>query len=156
MNPDLVMEAMTALDNVQAKHPNLGWEGFYPIHTGKGQQREKTETNTPRLPEQVAMSIDFLRQCVATSPGRGLNAYALKHMVEDWVDLTITTDISAGYIPMGAVIIAAIHLGFPIKIEKRETYSGFHPQLPMNDSVRIGVDRHKAAELVAVKRTWYV
>lgn len=151
-----VVEAITAIDNAQAKYPSLGGQGFFPIHLGKGQLREMPQGNSPRFPEQVAMSIDFLRHCVAATPARGLRAYALKHMVEDWVDLTITTDITAGYIPMGAVIVAAIHLGFPMKVEKRETRPGFHPKLAMNDVVWIGVDKHGAAELVAEERHWYV
>ena len=156
MNPHALVEAITAIDNAQSQYPNLGWEGFYPIHIGKGQTREMSPPNTPRLPEQVAMSIDFLRHCVTTTSVRGLHAYNLKHMVEDWVDLTITRNTCEGYIPMGAVIIAAIHLGFPMKIQKRETIRGFHPMLPINDAVWIGVDKHKAAELVAAKRHWYV
>jgi hypothetical protein len=155
MNPHALVEAITAIDNAQAKYPNLSWDGFYPVYIWGG-QREQPQTNTPRLPEQVAMSIDFLRHCLKTTPGRGLHAYALKHMVEDWVDLTITENTTEGYVPMGAVIMAAIHLGFPIKIQKRETLSGFHPKLPMNDAVWIGVDKHRAAELVAEERTWYV
>ena len=156
MHPHALVEAVTAIDNAQAKYPNLGAEGFYPIHIGKGQVREKPQGNSHRFPEQVAMALDFLRHCVATTPGRGLHAYTLKHMVESWVDLTITENGTDGYISMGATIVAALHLGFPMKVEKRENRPGFHPRLPMNDAVWIGVDKRKAAALVAAMRTFYV
>ena len=152
--PQLLVEAITAIETAQKRFPNLGWEGFYPIKTWRDEAstpdwargftrdgwRQKPRSNVAEFPEQVATSIEFLRLCHATkSAFQGVNAYGLKHDIEEWGEKVGMSR----YVPAGAAIIAALHLGFPVQTQKKETLPDYHPRSLMNDVVWIGVGSTK-------------
>jgi hypothetical protein len=141
MNPQALVEAIAAIESAQDRWPSLGWEGYYPLKTRDG-LRELPQQNPYHFPEQVATAIAFLRLCIPTKSPRGsVRAYELKHWAEDWG----AANGMESYVPTGAVIIAALHLALPIRKEKKETLPHYHPSLPLNDIVWIGVSGYAAA-----------
>ena len=128
MTGDLHAEAVSAITTAEARHPNLARDGFYPRKTWKG-LLERSQASMP-TPEQVAVSIAYLR---LHAPKRAVRAYVLKHSAEDWGE----ANGMESYVPVGAVIIAAIHLCLSIRIEPKESLPGYHVSLPMNDIVWI-------------------
>jgi hypothetical protein len=68
---------------------------------------------TPVSDKQVAVCVEFFRQCrpTKTFSRRSPVSYALKHVVENWA----RRNKCGGYVSNGALIIAALAVGLRIR-----------------------------------------
>ena len=101
MNPEHA-EPAAAIKVARAAYPNLTPSGFATT--------DKTLADDQFSHEEIATALAFLKQCKPIKhPSRG--SYGLKHMAEDWGE----AHGLAGYVSNGALIVAAVALGFPIR-----------------------------------------
>lgn len=103
-------EAAQAIRFAQVQHPDLGWDGFYPIPDIPEPRRLDANAASDQI--QVATAIAFLRLCPKTQRPHQ-SSYSLKHQAERWG----RHNNLSPYVANGALLIAAIYLAFPIKRE---------------------------------------
>jgi hypothetical protein len=110
MTPEQLAEAEVAIEKAREQHPNLGWRGLYPFAVNRVGLRHLNKATDMPDAAQVATAIGFLRSC-SPAVSRGQNSYALKHQAEDWG----FRNGMEHYVSNGALIAAAIYLGFTVK-----------------------------------------
>lgn len=105
--------AVTAEQLAEAREAVAAATKRYPTLTANGVDGD-TECVTPLISErgleQVATAIAYLRLCTPTKQAK-LKSYGLKHLAEAWG----ATQGLSPYVSNGALIAAAVYLGFPTR-----------------------------------------
>jgi hypothetical protein len=115
-----IEEAKRAIEFAKAKMPNLTTWGIGILETIE--QRQHWKNSGPEFdrarksfhPKNIATAVAFLRQCRKVKKFT-YSSYHLKHQAERWGRYNGLEP----YVANSELIVAAVYLGFPIRVHRR-------------------------------------